>query len=443
MINIELNDDYKKFIQEKAPLTKVTGEVLLNILTYFPVKEICAFQRVSKQFYIITSGPDFWKYLNIRDFPDCSDIKDPLKQYQNFYKIEQNWLKWQCKNSSLETSCLYQPSFKISEDKLICEGKDNSIQIFNKNTRKLELTLNGHPGYDDLSSEDINVIGKRLITYASCGLGGEVKLWNLDDGSCICKINSTVHSVFNNTKLYVHSYYDSVIDVYNLFNGSKTYTIAQTEEISSTLIYEKFLLIGYYNGSINIFDNVNGSLIQTLQCDEDGAVTKLHYDKNYIISEHRKGKIKLWDRKKYFLINTLKACDRVSVNNDFIFSQNKNIGLLTVWEKNKQEVVCELEGVNLYAVCSKKIVIFNKGIFKIINVRDGSTCKSWEIEDNEIYGLDIFKGRLFTSSRKKEIQVWDIERGKLLSKFQGRDPFVSEDRVYYTNNSTVEVLDFN
>jgi WD40 repeat protein len=245
-----------------------------------------------------------------------------------------------CHNSTI--SCLLE----LSDGCIISTSWDKQIKIWNINSGKCIRTLEGHAGFIR------SVIMLPNGNIATCSLGGEIRLWNPDEGyQCFQTICVKGHTRFNklialsNNNLVSSSYYKDhpyiiILDYntkYNLINSIK-----HDGEVGCLVnLFDNKFASGSFKYHITLWDNYEETPNFKILQGHTMCVWCLTFDKkNHLLySGAADYTIRVWDFKAdYECIKIIKAHDD-SVTGllllpSGLFASGSYDNKIKIWDRN-------------------------------------------------------------------------------------------------------------
>lgn len=250
-----------------------------------------------------------------------------------------------------------QPSLNYNfqiQNNFLYSTTENSIHIWDLNTKKCVAQLNDHTGY-------ITAIQLKGDTLYSASWDKTIRIWNINSGQCIAILEESGPVVCLKIKdnLLFSATRKGMIKVWDLItrqciNTRPMPSIRQFKEphVCSLEVGDSLLYIGLSNGDIEIWDP-KFKLCRILHAKEgSSAVTCLKGIGTFLFSARmsmqKTSRINIWNRikessgidGKYLLLRNLnglepnKGIQYLEIKGSFLFSASRG-GAIKVWNFNK------------------------------------------------------------------------------------------------------------
>ena len=282
--------------------------------------------------------------------------------------------------------------------KMMSWSKDGIIQIRETESWKLINSIEGHTK----SVEGILLTKneKKLISYSG---DGSIKIWNTDNGRLIMKLKGKAKDIsglllVRNEKILISRSVDYTVEIWDLTEGKllKSLNDHSNAVWGLTVTYDESKLISYSYKTVYVRDLQTGSLIFQLN-GHNNFIREIFLtkDEKKLISHSFDRTVKIWNMETGSLLKTINAVDEVRITNDrnrfLLFSAN---GWMKIMESDTGRL--------------------------IKTIKD-----QFSFMKTELTGDDK---RLISVSYQNELDVRNLETGKILWKVKGDNFLISEDK---------------
>jgi len=337
----------------------------------------------------------------------------------------------------------------IPDGKLAVNGRyDGTIELWDFEADKLIRTITGLIKKRD--SISITPDGKRAITWS---IDGTIWLWNLETGKPIRpleghkkredaiysynrpilrwepKIKYNVISISPNGTRAVAESNNGNISLWNLKNGKLIRTMAGYDMRSNVITISSdgtHAVAGSDDGTIRLWNLETGALIRTMigRAEKCVNTVAIATDGKRIISGNRDKTIKIWDMETGKLIQTLTGHTRevntvvLTPDGNQIISESED-RTIKFWDLKTGKLILSLPMRNKYEGKSAAI----------------NPDSKWDAWSNDNTSRDGYKGgpiaitpdgKFIVLGNDNIIELWNLEFGHLIGKFEGHKNSVEE-----------------
>jgi|GEM_PF-1779656 len=314
----------------------------------------------------------------------------------------------------------------IDEKRLASASDDKTIKLWNIQDGSCIRTMEGH---SDVVTSVVTIDEKRL---ASASKDKTIKLWNIQDGSCVSTMeghSDVVTSVAAiNEKRLASASDDNTIKLWNIQDGSCISTLEeQGNWIPSVVtIDEKRLASGSDDNTIKLWDIQDGSCIRIMGGHSNWVTSVATIDEKRLASASDDNTIKLWDIQDGSCIRTMEGHSRrvtfvVTIDEKRLASGSFD-KTIKLWDIQDGSCLRTMEGhfdvvASIVAIDEKRLASASHDkTIKLWNIQDGSCISTLEGHSNWATSVvTIDEKRLASGSLDSTIKLWDIETGRLIT----------------------------
>jgi len=329
----------------------------------------------------------------------------------------------------IEDSAYLRTVSWLPDSKRIVSGNsDGEVKIWNVEDGSLLNLLSGHT--DGVNSVSCSPDGKRIVSGSD---DKTVRIWDADNGRLLHTLKG--HSDFvlgvrfspDGKTLASKEQWDSVL-IWDAENGDYLYKTYQTS--SGDVNYSpdgKQIISGHYNGELIIWNALNGLHLTRLR-GHTGSVNSASYspDGKRIVSGSYDNTLRIWDAKSGDLLNTLEghtsSVINVAYSPDGKLIVSASYDAVRIWDAESGELLHTLTGYigSVYSVSYSpdgKRIVSGSGdrTIRIWDASDGSLINTLIGHTDDVNSVSYSPdGKRIVSASYNAVRIWDAESGELL-----------------------------
>jgi WD40 repeat protein len=370
-------------IEQDALIFHVPDEVLVDLMTFLPPKDVGRMSRVSRDFKRMADDSWIWREFCQKSFPFCS-----VDRYGK------NW-KW----------CYIARS---NIHKGWEEGKAGDFQV---------VSLRGHKNY-------INAFSLYRNNIVSGSADSNLKIWKVDSEDPINTLvghTGVVNCVqFNEVKI-VSGATDSCVKLWDTKTGLQIKTLSHNGPVNCVQFDDSKIVSGSDDRTVKIWDARDGSCTMTLN-GHWNPVTSLQFDNNRVISCGQDN-IKVWDlRTGTFNFNlddnsgSKARCFKMVSGNQVVTGAHD--GLVKLWNTSTGHLITSFAGQRHFGQineiqCDGKTAISacHDGTLKVWDIAGHTLIHTLSEHKQPVNTLQFNGNKVVSGSADNSIKVWDLKKG--------------------------------
>ncbi|MEH2315443.1 MAG: AAA-like domain-containing protein, partial [Nostoc sp.] len=371
----------------------------------------------------------------LADYPAYSPLFSLQRILSSSNIHEQNRLEG---HSNHVFSVVFSPDGKT----LASASADNTIKLWNLDTRKEITTLSGHSDY--VYSVVFSPDGK---TLASASADNTIKLWNLDTRKEITTLSGHSNTVFSlvfspDGKTLASASRDKTIKLWNLDTGKEITTLSGHSDYVNSVVFSpdgKTLASASGDKTIKLWNLDTRKEITTLSGHSDWVYSVVFSpDGKTLASASADKTIKLWN------LDTRKEITTLSGHSDWVYSvvfspDGKTLAsasgdnTIKLWNLDTRKEITTLSGHSNYVFS----VVFSPDGKTLASASADNTIKLWNLDTRkEITTLSGHSNYVFSvvfspdgktlasASGDKTIKLWNLDTRKEITTLSGHSNYV-------------------
>lgn len=445
-------------------LKSLPEELMVNILKLLSINDLNSLVITCRRFYTISKdNQPLWKYFFRRDFPQ-KNFKEDLnfaEQYKTVFATKKRWEKGLCKCFCFNISdfCGFYNIFFLSDCYMICNANDpircketgygnaECFQIWDIQEGSLLQSFHFH-GWDleeCINDKDV------FIGIATCGIGGEARIWSKASGELIWKADCFPSLMLDNhvligVKYDPMNFRNATIQLWRKFDGTSILSISAPNLNHRSLFFDTNHLFGLTDdGIINIWDKNSGELVhQSIDIfsnkicficplENQSEFLCVDEDVNAFVLDKKKSQPKAIFRTVEQKIPKAKTVHKPFFDQEVLVVSTED--QITCWNRSNQEVLFHfnVRVSKILGICDDHIIFWNHhGPIQIIDKYTGKTLSILQIQHtipthrkhrlNDFYLFDL-------NTETNVFEIWDKFKGLVVFKIENILDFEVKDDI--------------
>lgn len=463
---------------QNPSLKSLPEELMVNIFKLLSINDLNSLVKTCRRFYTISKdNQPLWKYFFRRDFPQ-KNFKEDLnvaEQYKTVFATQKRWEKglFKCFRFNISDLCKFYNILFLSGRYMVCNASDpircketgysnaECFQIWDVQEGSLvqSFDFQGWDLEECINDKDV------FIGIATCGIGGEARIWSKASGELMWKVDCFPRLMLDNhiligVKYDPMNFSNATIQLWRKFDGTPLLSINAPNLNHWSLFFDVDYLIGLTNdGIINIWDKNSGEVAHQstdifskkicLICplEDQSEFLCIDEDTNAFVLDKKKGQPKT-------IFSAVEQKASKTFHKPFFDQEVLVVSTdnhITCWDRSNQEVLFHFghRVAQLLGLYDDHIIFWHQhGPIQIIDKRKGETLNILEIQHTvpthrKLRLNDLY---LFVLNTETNVfEIWNKYKGLVISKIENILDFEIKDDIMLLvfTNGKVQTCDFS
>lgn len=293
------NEPMLERVPQDAFILQLPEEVVLDILSFLPPKEIAKSSKLCQDFKRMSNDPYLWREICTSSFPFCS-VDKYGKNWKWCYiarsQIKYGWAEG--KASQFEVTTFrghknYISCFQLYRNNIVSGSGDFSLKVWKVDKEDPINTLVGHNGL-------INCVQFNEVRIASGSQDRTLKIWDTKSGLPVktLKHSGGVSTLqFDDNKIISSGEGDRSVKVWDIRDGSQNAMLSMnghTQNVYKLIFDNNHVISGGFD-TVKVWDLRTGNLVRDLNDHSTHASCFSLVNANQVVTGCLDGQMKLWD----------------------------------------------------------------------------------------------------------------------------------------------------
>jgi len=370
----------RPLIDQDAFILQLPDEVILDILSYLPPKQIGKTSRVCKDLSRLGEDGWLWRELCQNAYPFCS-----VDKYGNNWKhcfigrssIHKGWEGGKAGDFevvSLRGHKNYVNCFRLYRNNIVSGSADNTVKIWKVDSTDPINTLVGHNGV-------INCVEFNETRVVSGSADCSLKIWDTKSGLPIKTVNhaASVNCLrFDDNKI-ISGGNDNSVKVWDVRQGTSIMNLNAHYQAVTSLEMDDKRVLSCGADAIKVWDLRTGNMERQLA----GNYSKFRVIGNEVVAAQNDGDLKIWN-----------------ITNDLTSSFSGPRHYQYIHD-------LQSDGKNIVSACAD-------GSLKVWDL--SRKCNVFTLNDHKgaVHTVQISGNRIVSGGADNSLKVWDVKKGNRL-----------------------------